>query len=319
MKTILNDHLKGNYGEAYVAALLSAHCLVRPVAQGTDIGVDLYCESVKHDTPFLHFWVQVKTGGKCKLSKDGSGNTATYSFKKQDLRYWEKQPVPVFAALVPMEWPPQEEPIVYVVNLTRKFLERNPNGRSPKKGGRETKTVTLRSDLCWRPREPDDIRRFFEKELPEAHAHILLKHGIVAPGPTLQPQYVQKFTSFPVSSFRKEILQQLRRTAALSIIFLQEMDAENEEFRKKLAKVLEAFEGDCHWENCAARGFNHHLDEEFRKAVCFYDKAIAIIRRDSRFQEGTTWQRIEQQLTGLQDLAEKRKRPPHGFLSASDG
>ena len=37
---------KGNFAEATVAAWLSRRCLVRPVATGTDIGVDLYCESL---------------------------------------------------------------------------------------------------------------------------------------------------------------------------------------------------------------------------------------------------------------------------------
>jgi hypothetical protein len=54
------EHLKANYGVALVMEKFSAGCLVRPVAAGTDVGVDLYCESVAEGKPFLHFWVQVK-------------------------------------------------------------------------------------------------------------------------------------------------------------------------------------------------------------------------------------------------------------------
>jgi len=55
------EQLKGNYAENLVAEWLSRVCLVRPVASGTDIGIDLYCESVVGNKPYHHFWVQVKT------------------------------------------------------------------------------------------------------------------------------------------------------------------------------------------------------------------------------------------------------------------
>src|SRR5690606_9315939 len=58
---------KGNAGENYVAYLLSTFCIVRPVASGTDIGIDLYCElpianEKGNIITYLHFGVQVKTG-----------------------------------------------------------------------------------------------------------------------------------------------------------------------------------------------------------------------------------------------------------------
>lgn len=69
---IVNENcLKGNYAASYVASKLSAYCLVRPVAADTDVGIDLYCETVQENQPFLHFWMQVKSGKQCHLYKSG--------------------------------------------------------------------------------------------------------------------------------------------------------------------------------------------------------------------------------------------------------
>lgn len=60
--TITDNQLKGNWGEQYIAANLAAQgCFIRHVTQGHDSGIDLYCETVKDKTPFLHFWCQIKT------------------------------------------------------------------------------------------------------------------------------------------------------------------------------------------------------------------------------------------------------------------
>ena len=51
MPIVDENRLKGNYGATYVALRLSSECLVRPVAAETDVGVDLYCETVEGGTP----------------------------------------------------------------------------------------------------------------------------------------------------------------------------------------------------------------------------------------------------------------------------
>src|SRR5262245_63391848 len=112
MSAVDENRLKGNYAAAYVSALLSSECLVRPVAADTDVGIDLYCETVEQGTPFLHFWMQVKSGDQCRVIENG--NSARCSFTIEHLEYWYRQPVPVFAALVPVHWPVAEDPIVYV-------------------------------------------------------------------------------------------------------------------------------------------------------------------------------------------------------------
>src|SRR5262245_3085691 len=93
--------LKGNFGANYVAAVFSTQCLVRPVAVDTDVGIDLYCETLTNGgIPFQHFWLQVKAGESIKV-RDG---IASYRFDPKQLDYWSYQPVPVFAALVPTDW-----------------------------------------------------------------------------------------------------------------------------------------------------------------------------------------------------------------------
>lgn len=106
MVIVPDSFLKANYGEAFVTFLLSTECLVRTTT--SDIGVDLYCESVVDARPFSHFWVQVKTGDQ--LNVISKGKRASYSFDTGYLAYWRKQPIPIFAALVPQhQWPPSTE------------------------------------------------------------------------------------------------------------------------------------------------------------------------------------------------------------------
>src|ERR1035437_5277106 len=116
MPLVPENRLKGHYGTALVMSRLSSECLVRPVAADTDVGVDLYCETVAENRPFLHFWLQVKAGDQCRL--DAGAERASCSFEIEHLNYWARQPVPVFAALVPAEWPVPREPDIYIVDIT---------------------------------------------------------------------------------------------------------------------------------------------------------------------------------------------------------
>ena len=122
MTIACQNRLKGNFGAAVVMARLSARCLVRPVAADTDVGVDLYCETVAEDgRPFLHFWIQVRAGEQCKV-RGGDSHSTSCSFSRDHLNYWSRQPVPVFAALVPTDWPVRCEPTIYVVDITTQCL-----------------------------------------------------------------------------------------------------------------------------------------------------------------------------------------------------
>jgi hypothetical protein len=187
---------------------------------------------------------------------------------------------------------------------------------APKKEGGD---VSLSSELSWQPGKPEDIRAFFETTLPEAHALLLLKHGIVAAEPTLGPEYVHRYSPFPVSTFREDILNQIRRTAAFSIILLEEWNREGDDLHKKLAKVVEAFEGDPHWENFAARGLSRHADGRFDEAISLYERAMKTIDNDPHFRAEADWEPIRSQLSFLKDLAESETHPWQGFATPPVG
>ncbi len=116
---VANNLLKGNYGEHLVAQILSRSCFVRPVVGNTDVGVDLYCESIIEGSTFLHFWVQVKSSSKFP----NCPNKFTFPFRTESLKYWSKQPVPVLAFLVPLKWPPEKIKIIHVIDVTFGILE----------------------------------------------------------------------------------------------------------------------------------------------------------------------------------------------------
>jgi hypothetical protein len=295
------NRLKGNYGAAYVAMRLGSEgCLVRPVPSDTDVGVDLFCESVEDEQPFLHFWVQVKTGKQCKVRGDGSSFGC--SFEKKHLLYWYRQPVPVFAALVPTDWPPiPPDQTIYVVDVTSHLIE-NPPPETP---------LTLYSDWVWRPEDQDSIRDFLRKVVPFVSAKMMCKIGVVAQMPTVRPSYVQYSPRLPVGRYQDQILHQIRKTAAFSIMFMRDENTLRTEqgsaARRTIAGVLAQFENDPHWENFMALAISFHVDAEFSKAIQYYERARQSILGDPRVADNPSWQPylrdIEDQIAKAQNKA----------------
>lgn len=179
-KAILVDsnRLKGNYAEYLVAQWLSRMCLVRPVAAGTDIGIDLYCESVIDDRPFLHFWVQVKAIPESNVQNE---KEASCEFLTKHLSYWENQPIPVYAFLVPIGgWPP---PVptqrIFGVRITEYILEHG----IPE----EQTTVTLRTtNTVDADKIDEDLKQFVSGIVPYDSFILLLRRGIIPPIPQLE-------------------------------------------------------------------------------------------------------------------------------------
>jgi len=106
MPAVDENRIKGNYGVYALMKELSKFCFTRPVFEGTDVGIDLYCETYENPAvggrPFLHFWAQVKTTEGNTL-RDG---TMPFSFESHHIKYWSRQPVPVFAFIVRVpNWP----------------------------------------------------------------------------------------------------------------------------------------------------------------------------------------------------------------------
>jgi hypothetical protein len=286
MPQVDSNRLKGNYGVAVIVEKLSAHCLVRQVTADTDIGVDLYCETVTSEgRPFLHFWLQVKTGAQCK--KLSRKEIAAASFSKEHLAYWKRQPVPVFAILVPIiGWPPKQADLkIYIADITTHVLtEKLPKktrsirskyvlSESPgavSKGGQTSASVASVAD-------------FLNKIVPAVTARLEVSNGVVAKVPTYTPEYIQHVPNVPVVEHKDKILEQVRCTAALSIIQLwrsRQFNDKNNAFITTLAKVVKAFEGDPHWENPMALGLAYHFEGKFNDAILRYEMAKGCFQGD---------------------------------------
>ncbi|MBN2117817.1 MAG: DUF4365 domain-containing protein [Anaerolineales bacterium] len=173
MPSITNEQLKGNFAENLVAEWISRVCLVRPVAVGTDIGIDLYCESLLENDPYLHFWVQVKAiGEKDIITKDGI-EVASYRFTRNHLEYWSRQPIPVYAFLVPViGWPPKYPERIYGIPVTRYIVE---NGLPT------TETIRLETSECTKFATIDkDWNQFVTKIVPVDSSILLISKGLVS-------------------------------------------------------------------------------------------------------------------------------------------
>lgn len=296
MPFVGENRLKGNYGTALVMNRLSSECLVRPVAADTDVGVDLYCETVAEGRPFLHFWLQVKAGGQCKLETEAE--SASCSFAHKHLNYWAQQPVPVFAALVRTEWPVLREPNIYIIDITTQILLNSFPAIQ--------QSNTLRSDYCWPVGDRGSVQNFLTQVVPDTTARLQVSKGIIADSPTPKVQYVQTRPLVPVLRFKDKILHQLRTTAAFAIIFsLGETDptGEDTEFRRLLARILEQFGDDPHWENFFSRGISNHADEDYSNAVAMYDKARQSIENDPNVRDQPSWRERVKQIEGLEEQA----------------
>jgi hypothetical protein len=303
MTTVDFNRLKGNYAVAYVAAALSRGCLVRPVAEGTDIGIDLYCETVEGKDPFLHFWVQVKAGGRVRVSRDGG--SASYAFDAEHLAYWGRQHVPVFAALVPIGWPPAPNSTIYIVNISEELLKSDP----PKSGRK-----ALKSCLAGQPGNHEWVTDLATKHVPRTTSWLDCRRlGVISEVPTLARAYERKFVPPPRMDLER-IFWQLRSTAAFSTMFLLRDSPTITERQaiRRLASIASAFaDGDpgCHWEVLLAPGLGLHADGRYAEAVAWYQKARQCIRRDRKVRDDPSWKKRVQSIGTLVDQA-TRGVPP---------
>ena len=188
MSVVDLNRQKANYAESIALQMLSRQCLVRPVAAGTDIGIDLYCEAVIGEAPFQHFWVQVKAIGKGNFATDG---TPFYDFETKHLRYWVRQPVPVFAFLVPVtDWPPSEPEYVYGLRITDILV---------RQGIPNQEYVRYKSTEGFSRATVDkDLEKFVRVIVPNDYATLQVPRGLVAP--------IEQVESSTQASFPKLVL-----------------------------------------------------------------------------------------------------------------
>lgn len=294
MPTVSQNQLTGNYGSSLVAKRLSSECLIRPVAADTDVGIDLYCESLVEGEPFLHFWVQVKAGAS-QIEENAERTEAKCRLKTKHLAYWFRQPVPVYVAMVPTSGPVLPEPNVYIADISSWTVM---NGLP------DEATTLIVSDLAWSPEDQDAVKRFISQTVPLTDARLLCRQGVVAPTKTLRSQYTRAVPIVPAARYQQEIVTQLRQTAAMAIYSmwkLNQLDHNTDATRCRLTRVLMQFADDGHWENYMALALSAHAECAWDKAEEYYLKALQAVGGDPEFAPepgiGGIVQEIQEQLT----------------------
>ena len=279
MPLVDDGRLTGNAGAAQVAYLLATECLVRPVAADTDIGVDLYCETQESGTPFLHFWIQVKSGPReVYVSQDHAW--ASCSFDADHLSYWSRQPVPVFGALVPDPRTSSTNSDVYFCDISADIMDRG----APRERGR-----SIRSFLRLPPRDNDGLRALLDQHVVAASARWQCHmHGVVEPLPTVRPEYFRHYPPMPIVRYQRVISDQIRTTAALTIIqaYSQGKIGELDARLRQILGQISAMQDVNHWENPMAAALSLHQDGEFASARRHYEAAQNCILRDPNVTDG---------------------------------
>jgi Domain of unknown function (DUF4365) len=299
MSRITENIRKGNWGVSFVSHKLSKNCLVRPVLEGTDIGIDLYCESFdEKGNPFQHFWVQVKCGDeRIKIAKDNS--YAYYSFKREHLYYWSKQPIPVFVFLVPYKLNyDKENYIIYVVDITDQvhrldILKTN-------------KPTTLNSNL--KIENDNNLSEFIFNHVPYSSAVQKISYGIVSFIPSIKPSYMKSRPIGLVKNHVDKILNSIRTTSTFAFqelsILIDDVSLDSKIL--KLKNILEVFKDDLKFEIPYTLGLFEYINYNFDSAISYFRSSIEIIDKDPNSKNEPALQRWKDIINGMIEVAEKR-------------
>jgi hypothetical protein len=276
---ITDEQLKGNWGEQYIAANLSASdCFVRHVTQGQDTGVDLYCEATINGKPILYFWAQVKTSKRWKGIKK---SLASPQFKSDHIKYWLTQPVPVFIFLVPDMRKEKFTPfyicrtIDFIDNKTKKF----------------SSFIKIES--------PDDLSNFINVILPIEIFRWELMNGKVTFLKTTQGQYIKAIPQGMSHRFEVKLASSLINTISqlCKDLIFEERDhlvlmskrksvkayKKHIDVVKPYAEALEKLlygKNDMHYHNYEALGFYYEFVGQPSKARKNYKKSLEILYAD---------------------------------------
>ena len=296
MPSVDVNRLKGNYAQNLASTWLSWMCLVRPVAEGTDIGIDLYCESIVDGVPYLHFWVQVKAIPSSSIRVEGEERTARYSFDRRHLEYWDRQPIPVYALLVPVDsWPPTEPDVVFLVRVTEELVK----GDLP-----DTNSITYHTKVGFeRDSLDDELREFVTNIVPWDTSALLMRRGIVAPLPG-QPdsfplgigfQYLPEVLSSIMDASAQGLLHVIlgeRREAGLQELSLSALppgvkdpSSSWEPLRKHFERIAATFEDDMHRYGLSVLAWSARDVGDFESAKAYLHLALARIAADSGIQD----------------------------------
>lgn len=276
MTTIDQNHLKGNYSQNTVAAWLSRTCLVRPVSEGTDIGVDLYCESVLGESPYLHFWVQVKTIPLSNITFVNDEEVAWFDFDTQHLRYWANQPIPVYAFLVPVEnWPPKQTKRIYGTRVTEYIVKYEIPDQS---------TVRLKSTGCFDFDTLDnDLKQFITEIVPWDSSALLIQKGIIAPIAETSATPESRFPSGIGFRHLDKIIANIRDAAVMGLLdslTFERVQPEKNSLRRRFEQIVRIFEDQIHDFGLSALVRSAHFDGDIDKAKSYIYNAVTRIHAD---------------------------------------
>lgn len=291
--TITDNQLKGNWGEQYIAANLSSQgCFVRHVTQGNDTGIDLYCETVKENKPFLHFWCQIKTSKKYKEEN----KQETFKPKKEYKEYWLLQPVPVFIFLVPDSRNKFNVPYYICKALDLEVKER--------------------INSFAKVESPKDLSSFLNEQLALETFLWELKEGKISYLKTPKEGYTKQFPTGIVHIFESKLFQSLHWTLwrlSEDILFhgisRKDMlekpnlnDDEKERFERakpymEALEILIVSKEDKHYQNFRTVGVYYELEKEYEKSLEHYKKSKSYIEKDKKINiSENTWKNVVKEI-----------------------
>lgn len=285
MPFVLESQLKGNKGSYLAAMILSGRCLVRPVAAGTDVGIDLFCETITETgKPFQHFWVQVKSGKQIRVKNENGREVVRYNFDEPHLEYWGQQPVPVFAFLIPEETL-QSGGKIFIINLSQCILERKLLPfESFERALRVGNSNELESDLSW----------FINEHVPHQTTGLWCgRYGFFIPIEKPEgPGYIQNFAGIGYErESARHSLAIMRSTAIFGSAILMRSDLiqsskGNEECWKKLYEIFQGLQDlKDGYENHLVEGLWHLANGNREKAFEKREEAIRAIQQDAGLDE----------------------------------
>lgn len=286
MPTVDQTRIIGNYGTNLVAHALSQFCLVRPVAEGTDIGVDLYCETIEEGQAFLHFWVQVKSGAQIRIKRNGK---ASCKFNVDHLHYWWRQPVPVFAFYVPCSFPPRIPEEIYFTNLSMYLMSFGIPTISRKVIESDSK-IQL---------ETNEWHEKLISVLKYTTSYLKLRNGVIGAFPQLTQEYIRQYPYFcGISQHAPKNTLHMIRTTVSTLVFdaallkYQESIEPQMNYIGRLIEILEIFRADKRPEILKALSlWSAVMGTDLAAAWRLYNEAIETINEDQNLTEleRNTW------------------------------
>jgi Domain of unknown function (DUF4365) len=273
MSNSLGDSwFKGNYAEHLAAHVLSRMCFVRPVVGNTDIGVDLYCESMPRGKPFLHFWVQVKGSEKFPDKK----TPVPFRFDVSSLNYWARQPVPVLAFLVPVKWPPRDARFIHVVDVTLDVLQQGIRQNN------KTQVLISKPDLILPVSSGEGLaprlQSLLVDHIPMVVSAMYAAQGFVFPAPKPHNEPVKFFSGHFLSRCVPLIAERIKHAAAFGVIYFLAEGKSVDALPGALVAALESLKDEETYEVHEALGMLSEKRGDMNRARACYRRAIQCIK-----------------------------------------